>query len=197
MRALLSLVPCAIALLTALPVAGQTTSAPVAPTRAGSGLPDGARFAYVDLDRVVAASTEGRAFTARLQDLRAKKGVEVDTRGKQVDALQARLGSDVLNDAARAQLQREFDRARVDFQRFSEDAQAELRQAQQQLQVAFGQRLFPVIGQIAKEKDLWAVFSADSPMLWHDPRLDISDEVARRIDANAPPAGAAVPPRDE
>ena len=50
------------------------------------------------------------------------------------------------------------------------------------MQVAFGQKLFPVIGQVAAEKKLWAVFSTSPSLVWHDPKLDISEEVAKRVD---------------
>jgi Skp family chaperone for outer membrane proteins len=192
MRASHLLLSMALGLLTAAPAAAQAPSSP-ASSPSANPFSTGARIAFVSLDRVVAASTEGRTIDARLQDLRARKGAEVDTRGKQLQALEAKLASDVLNELARTQLRREFERARIDFERFSEDAQAEVQQARQQLQVAFGQKLFPVIGEIAREKDLWAVFSADGPLLWHDPTLDISDEVARRIDAAARPAEAPKP----
>ena len=122
--------------------------------------PEEARVAFVDVERVAALSGEGRAATAKLDDLRTKKSAEVSARGKQVEALQAKLtqGETVLNDAARTRLQREFQRAQIDFRRFSEDAQAEVQEAQQETLRGFNAQLFPLIGQIAKEKKLWAVF---------------------------------------
>jgi Skp family chaperone for outer membrane proteins len=181
-----------VALVFVPPASAQVAGNPNAGAVAGpvAAFQDGARIAYVDLDRIVALSGEGRSIAARLQDLRSRKSAEVEARGKQVESLQARLASDVLSEAARTQLQREFDRAQVDFQRFSQDAQADVQDAQRQMQIQFGEKLFPVIGQIAKEKDLWAVFNASPLLIWHDPRLDISEEVAKRLDT-AP--GAARP----
>lgn len=99
----------------------------------------------------------------------------MERRSKQVEALRAKLATDVLNEAARTQLQGEFERAVVEFQRFSQDTQAEVPELQEQMQISFGKRL-PVIGQIPKEKDLWAVFSGDRPILWHDPKLHLAGE---------------------
>jgi len=153
-----------------------------------AGFPDEARVAYVDIDRVAALSGEGTAAAAKLDDLRTKKSAEVSARGRQVEALQAKLaqGDSVVNDVARARLQREFQRAQIDFQRFSEDAQAEVQEAQRETLRGFNARLFPVIGQIAQEKKLWAVFGNEN-LMWYNPALDLTEEVAKRLDAAAGP----------
>ena len=157
-------------------------------TPARDAFPKDSRIGYVDLERVAALSSEGKSATAQLEALRTKKAAEVAARGKQVEALQQKLtaGGAVLNEAAYTRLQREFQRAQLDFQRFNEDAQAEMQDTQQQLWRAFTTRIFPVVGQVATEKNLWAVFSTESPLLWHAPAIDLSEEVAKRLDA-APP----------
>jgi Skp family chaperone for outer membrane proteins len=177
------------------PAFGQTLTALSATPQSNAGqvpardaFPKDSRIGYVDLERVAALSGEGKLATAQLEALRTKKAAEVAARGKQVEALQQKLtaGGAVLNEAAYTRLQREFQRAQLDFQRFNEDAQAEVQDTQQQLWRAFTTRLFPVVGQVATEKNLWAVFSSESTLLWHAPAIDLSEEVAKRLDA-APP----------
>ena len=150
--------------------------------------PKDSRIGYVDLERVAALSSEGKSATAQLAALRTRKAAEVAERSKQVELLQQKLsaGSAVLNEAAYSRLQREFQRAQLDFQRFNEDAQAELQDTQQQLWRAFTTRLFPVVGQVATEKNLWAVLSNENPPLWHLPAIDLSEEIAKRLDAVPP-----------
>jgi outer membrane protein len=171
---------------------GKTASIqPDKPTQPAGGpvFPDGVRLGYVDVNLVAALSGEGKAVAAKLQELRSRKSAEVTERSKQVETLQLKLsqGESVLNAAARTQLQRQFRRAQIDFQRFTEDAQAEVQEAEQEMIQAFNARLFPVIGQVAKEKNLWAVFGSESGLLWHDPALDLSEEVAKRLDGSAAP----------
>ena len=165
------------------PVAGQ----PAAAIR--ESFPKDSRIGYVDLEKVAALSSEGKSATAQLEALRTKKAAEVASRGQRVELLQQKLsaGSAVLNEAAFTRLQREFQRAQLDVQRFNEDAQAEVRDTQQQLWRAFTTKLFPVVGQVATEKNLWAVFSSDSTLLWHHPAIDLSEEVAKRLDAAPAP----------
>ena len=152
-----------------------------------SSFADDARIGYVDIDRVAALTNEGKAAAAKIQELRNKKAAEVADRSKQVETIQQKLsqGAAVLNEDARARLQREFERSRIDFQRFSEDAQTEVQDTQQQLLQAFTSRLFRVVGEVATEKKLWAVFSNESNLLWRNPLVDLSEEVARRLDLEA------------
>ena len=85
-------------------------------------------------------------------------------------------------------MRRQFERAQVDFQRFTQDAQAEVQQVQRELEQAFLEKARPAVAAIAKEKSLWAVLSmADSGLLWWEPGLDLSDESAKRIDASSTP----------
>lgn len=176
--------------------AGTAAAQPPATPRSQPGtaaaamaFPADARVAYVDVDRVAALSAEGKAANARLNDLRARKAADLDARRKQVQAIQDKIneGTNVLSETARVGLQRAFQRAQVDFQRASEDAQSEVQEAQQETSQAFSARLFPIIGEIAKEKKIWAVFGSDSGLLWHDPATDLSDEVAKRLDASVKP----------
>ena len=170
--------------------AAQSPIAPAqkdAASQAVAAFPEGAHIAYVDVERVAAISAEGKAANARLNELRAKRSAELVERNKEVQALQQKLsqGDTVLNDSARTQLQRQLQRAQVDLQRSSEDAQSEVQSLQQETYQVFTAQLFPLIQQIAKEKKIWAVFGNESGLLWHDTAIDLSDEVAKRLDATA------------
>jgi outer membrane protein len=155
---------------------------------ATAAFPSDARIAIVDVDRVASLSSEGKAATAKLEELRNKKQAEVSARGKEVEALQAKLAqtSSLVDDAERVRQQRELERARLNLQRFTADAQAEVQEAQQETIRWFNTRLFPVINAIATEKKLWAIFQAENA-LWFDPAIDLTEEVARRLDAASTP----------
>jgi outer membrane protein len=189
MRTLVSL-----ALFASLGLVPETATAQSSLTQPSQGtpavtlpFPAEARVAYVDVDRVAALSAEGKAANAKLNDLRTKKAAELEARSKQMQALQDKInqGTNVLSDGVRVRLQRDFQRAQVDFQRASEDARSEVEEAQQETSQAFSAKLFPIIGEVAKEKKIWAVFGNESALLWHDPAMDLSEEVAKRLDASA------------
>ena len=179
--------------------AGQTE--PVPPVQAAPPrppFPAGAKFAFVDLQRVAAESVEGQAANARVQELSDRKLAEIEEKNTTLQASQQKLqqGQTVLSPDVRLQLQRGIDKMLLDIERFTQDAEAEVGALQQTLQIEFQQKLFPVIDQVANEKDLDLIFSAtDSGLVWASTSLDITDEIIRQFDASGspPPAGAASP----
>lgn len=163
----------------------QTLPANAQPSSAAVRFPADARIAYVDLDRVASLSSAGKAAAAKLDELRNKRATELAERSKQMSALEQKMtqSAAVLNDDARIRMQRDYQRARVSFERLRDDAQAEVQDLQEELLRAFTARVFPVIGDVAKEKKLWAVFSKEASLLWHDPAIDLTEEIAKRLDA--------------
>ena len=90
----------------------------------------------------------------------------------------------MLNDAARAQTQREIDRLTVEIDRFQEDANAEVQELQQELQGDFQEKLRPVVDALVKELAIGLLFSAgDAGAIYVDPSLDITGEVIKRFDS--------------
>ncbi len=136
----------------------------------------------------------GKAATTELDVLRGKKSAEVAERRKQLQALQSKLadGASLMNTEAIGKLEREVERTGRDLERFTQDAQEEVQHLQVQLQRSFGEKLFPVIGEVAQAKNVWAVFRLEpTVVLWYDKALDISDDVVAKLDAKAAPATSA------
>jgi outer membrane protein len=154
------------------------------------------RMAFLDLQRIAAESSEGKAASGKVQALTQKKSAELQEKTKALQGNQQKLqqGGSVLSDAARAQTQREIDRLTVEIDRFQEDANAEVQELQQSLQAEFQEKLRPVVDAVVKELAIGLLFSAgDAGALYVDPSLDITGEVIKRFDSGKYPA-AATPP---
>jgi Skp family chaperone for outer membrane proteins len=94
---------------------------------------------------------------------------------------------------AQADLTKQAERINTEIQRFTQDAQQELAELQQQLQQQFESRVTPVLEEVRKEKGLLMIFNGpDSGLVAADPGLDISADVIRKMDA-AKPVGAKPP----
>jgi outer membrane protein len=170
---------------------------PVAQAPAPRPFPDGVKYGFVNVQRIASESAEGKAATTQVQALNNKKVEELNARNKQLQASQQKLesGGSVMSPTALAQLQKEIERQQVDIQRFTEDAQQEVTQLQQQLQDEFQRKLTPVIAQVASERQLHMMFSVvDSGLVWGDPALDLTPEIIKRFDAAAPARPAAAAP---
>jgi len=150
---------------------------------------DHGRIAAVNLSYVAQSSKAGKAGLARIEELGKKKEAEAAMRAAELEQQRFELqqrGS-VMSERARADLQKAFEKGRVDFQRFQQDAQSELQGMQQQFEAEFRLKLLPLVDEISKEKGLHFVFGLEQStmIVWWKPSLDISDEIVKRLDADA------------
>ena len=169
------------------PPAGQTPAAPAAQPTPPKPFPEGAKIAFIDPQTIASNSVEGKAATARIQELTKKKAGEIQQKQKQAQDIQTKLqqGGSVLSDTARAQQEKELQRLQRELQGMQEDANTEVQELQAQLQAEFLKKLNPIIDQVATEKGLHLIFSTDSGILWGFSGLDLSQEVIKRFDAAA------------
>ena len=179
----------------ATPAQPTPAPAPQTPPPPPAPFPEGAKVAFVVLHRIANESAEGKAASARIQALQQKKAAELADKQKQLQGIQAKLEKEasVMSATAQADLAKQAERINTEIQRFTQDAQAELGELQQQLQQQFEARVTPVLEEVRKEKGLHFVFNGpDSGLVAADPGLDISADVIKRLDA-AKPAGAKPP----
>jgi Skp family chaperone for outer membrane proteins len=182
------------------PAAPAPQTAPAAPAapQPPRPFPEGAKLAYLNVQRIAAESAEGKASTAKVQTLNEKKVAELNQKNQALTTAQQKLQQSgaVMNDAARLQLEKDIEKMQVDIQRFTQDAQAEVRDLQESLQEDFQRKLLPIIQQVAAEKGLHFILSAqDAGIVWADPGLDVTVDVIKRFDtANPAPAAAAPAP---
>jgi outer membrane protein len=157
-----------------------------APVQAPQLFPPEARIAFVDLNQVATTSAAGKELLGRLKTFRDGKLFELTEKQKQLDGLQARLdgGATVLTQAARAQLAKDIDRMKRELQFTSEDAQAQLGGMEQDGFADLRKRIGPILKDIATERHLDAIFNTpESGASYVDPRVDLSAEVSKRLDA--------------
>jgi outer membrane protein len=206
-----SVLPLAFLLSAAPGFAQAPTAQPAGPAPAGATqpattqpqpeFPAGAKIGLVNLQQIAQDSADGKVSTAKVQALIAKKQNEGTAKAKQLEDNQNKLSQSgaLMNDTARAALEKEIEKEQVEQQRFQQDAQAEVTELQTQLQGEFQQKLFPVLYQMSKEKGLHLLLSAaDAGVIWNDGGIDLTAEAIRRFDAasakTGTPAPAAAPP---
>jgi Skp family chaperone for outer membrane proteins len=145
------------------------------------------RIAAINLSYVARTSKIGKSELRKIEDVARTRAAEVDIKAAELQRRQVELQkpSAGMSPRALADLQRAFDRSRVDFERFQQDARNEIEAMQTQFDVQFRAKLAPVIDEISKEKGLHFIFGLEqAPMVvWWSPAVDISDEVVMRLDA--------------
>lgn len=158
------------------------TAAPIVP------LPEGAKFAFVDLQRVADESVAGRAAIAQVKVMTDKKSAEIQSLQTQLQALQQKrqTSSSVLTPQAVSQMDKDIERLNLDIQYKQQSAQKELEDLQNDLMGEFVQKVAPVVEAFAKEKGLLAVLDARSGAGFYAvPGMDISADIVKLLDAKS------------
>lgn len=89
-----------------------------------------------------------------------------------------------LSDRARGDLEKAFEKSRLEFERFQQDARADIEALELRFDREFRVKLSPIIDAVSKEKGLHFVFGIEqAEIVWWSPAADISEEVIKRLDA--------------
>ena len=156
-------------------------------TSAFAQVVDTIRIGALSLSYVARNSKTAKAAIAQVEDFEKKKTIEVESKAaalqKQQVALQQQSAS--MSPRAVADLQRAFDKSRLEFDRFAQDARAEIEAMQSKFDAEFRIKLAPIVDEISKEQGLHLVFGLEqtSMIVWSSPAVDISEEVVKRLDA--------------
>jgi outer membrane protein len=205
MRSSLAIVAIGTALMAGPVYAGQTPAAPKPAPAAPAAqtppaaapapprpFPEGAKIAYVNVQRIASESSEGQAATKRLTSLREEKEKDLVARNAKFEEARKRLetSASVLSESVRNTQQKDVERLQTELQRAQQDAQKAVEDLQNELQLEFQRKLLPVLSEVSAAKNLHMVFSSiDSGVVWADPGLDITTDIIKKLDA----AAAAAP----
>ena len=196
MRLLTVVAAAMVALVTVMPpetASAQPPAQPPQPTPAPPArlpFPPGAILAYVDLQQVASESRDGQAANQRVQTLSDEKRAEIETRNASLQANQQQLqqNSNVASAESQLQLQREIERMTIDIQRMTQDAEGDIAQLQQTLQIQFNESLFPALEQVRASRGLQFIFSiGDGSLVSANPALDVTADVIQALDAGPVP----------
>lgn len=148
---------------------------------------DASRIGAVSFSYIARNSKTTNAALAQVQEFERKKTIEVEARAAELQKQQAALQKPAASMSPRAvaDLQRAFEKSRLEFTRFQQDVQAEVEAMQEKFEADFRIKLAPIVDQISKEKGLYFVFGIEqtSMLAWWSPAVDISEEVVKRLDA--------------
>ena len=149
------------------------------------------QITFVDVNRVLSESAQGKAESARLNSLINQRTLEINAERDALSNLQKRIneGALTLSQAALASLQQEGQGINTKIQRMQEDAQAELDLEQNAVLQRLSANLRTLVVELGKERSYAAVFlkSLDRQIFVAD-ALDITDEVIQLYDTRFPAA---------
>ena len=147
---------------------------------------DAVKIGAINLSYVARNSKVGKTELARIEEATRKKAAEIDIKAAELQKQQTALQKTGIGMSPRAvgDLQRAFEKSRLELERLQQDARNEIEAMQTQFDVEFRAKLGPVIDVVSKEKGLQFVFGLEqAAIVWWSPAVDISDEVVKRLDA--------------
>ncbi len=169
----------AIALGAAMLAQAQTAAAP--PTKVG----------IIHIQNAIVSTKDGQKAAADLTAKFAPKKSDLEKKQSTIAQLQDQLrkGGNTMSDEAKEKLMREIDQTTKSLNRESEDANAELDQAQNKIMQELGQRLMAVIIKYARDNGyavILDVSSQQTPVLYAADGIDITQDIIALYDKNAP-----------
>ena len=144
------------------------------------------RIGAVRLSYIARSSKAGQAALAEIEKFLKQKEAESALKAAELEKQRAELEKSAagLSPRAIADLQRTFDRSRLEFERFQQDVRAEIEGMQSKFDAEFRVKLAPVIDSVSREKGLHFVFGLEqAAIVWWSPAVDISEEIVKRLDA--------------
>jgi outer membrane protein len=174
-------------------VARAQAPAPAAPA-AGGALN---RIAYIDVQRVLARSAAGVAAREALEREKATMQTEMDGRRVELEKLREEIEKKgaLLTPDARRERQEQFERKRRDAARLADDFQKELEKKESVLLQKVLQEVSGIIERVGKEKNYYMIVEKrGAGVIYAAADADLTDEVIRAYDQQAPKGPAAAPP---
>ena len=173
------------------PGAGPS-SGRAAATPAPNGLQ---RIAYIDVQRVLARSAAGVAAREQLERDKAAMQKEMDGKRTELEKLRDEMEKGRCSRPTRAATSREqFERKRRDAARLADDFQKELEKKESGLLQKVLQDVSGVIERVAKEKNYYLVVEKrGAGVLYGSTEADLTDEIIRQFDREAPKQAPAAP----
>jgi outer membrane protein len=169
----------------AAPAQAPATAKPAPPPPAPVPFPADAKVGFVDMQYVISESKLGKAGMEKIQALSTKQNTERTQRSTEIQKLQQELqaGASVLTQAVIAEKQADLEKRTREAQFLAQSQQADLENLNKQLLADFEAKVLPVVEQVRAERNLWLIFTADTPIAAGHPGLNLSLEVIKKLDA--------------
>ena len=168
--------------------AAPSTAAPAAPSAqapaaippAPQPFPADAKIGFIDPQAVLEGSVAGKAGIAQLNKLVETKQAELQAKNKIIQTLSQEIqtGGSVLTGTVLASKQSELTKHQNELQFMQKQAQDERDALEQRMLQDFQDKVIPIV-----EQGLWAILTPNAQAAAVDPRLDLSAEVVKRLDA--------------
>jgi outer membrane protein len=170
--------------LVALSVLFASGSAALAPRRAVAAE---SKYAFVDLQRALEETEDGKKAKAKLKSDFDRKQKELDDKQEELKKMKESLDKKaaLMKPEALQKEQKDFQDRFVDLQQTYQRLQQDLAKREQDATRSIFSGLQSVVGTIAEREHFQMVLERNAAVVWGQPSLDITNEVIRMYNAGA------------
>ena len=155
------------------------------------------RVAVIDVQKILASSTAGKAAYERLRKLQDDRMARAQKMDEDIKALDNEINSKKLSlsEEKLVDLQKQLSDKKIAMQRYAQDADREVTEARDKALAELQAKIMPVIDSVGKEMGLAVIFNKfESGLVYASDAIDITDTVVKRFnDITGAPAAAAAP----
>jgi outer membrane protein len=154
------------------------------------------KIAIIHVQNAILMSKDGQMAAGALQGTFAPRKAELEKKQQEIAALQDQLkkGSTTMSEEARTKLMRDSDALTTKLNRDTQDAQADLDEAQGKLMNELGNKMLAIIEKYATQNGYALVLDVSnqqtSPVLWAASSVDITNDIVKLYDQANPGGGA-------
>ena len=157
------------------------------------------RVAVIDVQKILASSTAGKAAYERLKKLQDDRMARAQKMDDEIKALDNDINSKKLSlsEDKLVDMQKQLSDKKIAMQRYAQDADREVTEARDKALAELQAKIMPVIDSVGKEMGLAAIFNKfESGLVYASEAIDITDTVVKRFNEStgAPAAAPAKKP---
>jgi len=150
------------------------------------------KVAIIHVQNAILSTKDGQKAATDLQGTFAPKKADLDKKQQDIAALQDTLkkGSTTMSDDAKTKLMRDIDASTTRLNRETQDAQADLDEAQGKLMQELGNKMMAVVEKYATQNGFALVLDVSNPqtpVLWAASSVDITNDIVKLYDQAYPP----------
>ncbi len=154
------------------------------------------KYAFVDLQRALEETDDGKKAKAKLKSDFDRKQKELDDKQEELKKMKESLDkkATLMKPEALQKEQKDFQDRFVDLQQTYQRLQQDLGKREQDATRSIFARLQTVVGTIAEREHFQMVLERNAAVVWGAPSLDITNEVIRMYNSGAGAAAATDKP---
>jgi len=142
------------------------------------------KMGVIDVERVISESAAGKEAFLKLKKLSDKKMEDAKKFEEELATLEKQLSEQkfLLSDEKLKDLQKTFEEKQINYRRFKDDSERELKTAREEELKKLEDKIFPIINKVGKDQGYSLLFNKyNSGLVYADDGVDITDEILRQF----------------